>query len=260
MPPQFIGVHSLLALIRAILLAVLFVGASLAIILFLFIRPFHKNNVHIIAGIYGKFASLFGVEIELRGMENASDDKANVYIGNHQNSWDLFTSSNAVRPNTVSVGKKSLKWIPLFGQVYWLSGNILIDRGNRSKAHGTIGHAAEQIKQRGISVWLFPEGTRSYGRGLLPFKTGAFYTAALAEVPVVPVVISNTEGLIKWNRWNNGKVIIEYLPEFKVESSDKAYIREVTKNAHQMMAEKLDELNAELGYKASSETVKTSKA
>ncbi len=250
----------MLALIRAILLAVLFIAVSVGYLVFLLIRPFHKNNVFIIARLYGRFSSLFGLKIEYRGLENIADDKPTVYIGNHQNSWDLFTSSNGVRPNTVSVGKKSLRWIPLFGQVYWLSGNILIDRGNRTKAHGTIGHAAEQIKKRGLSVWLFPEGTRSYGRGLLKFKTGAFYTAALAEVPVVPVVISSTDNLIKWNKWNNGKIIIEYLPEFKVESSDKAYIREKANYAHQIMLEKLDELNTELGYKADSETVTTSKA
>ena len=250
----------MLALIRVILLAVLFVSVNLAIIVFLLLRPFHKNNVFTIARIYGKFSKIFGVTVEYRGLEHASDNKPNVYIGNHQNSWDLFTASNGVRPATVSVGKKSLKWIPLFGQVYWLSGNILIDRGNRSKAHGTIGYAAEQIKKRGLSVWLFPEGTRSYGRGLLPFKTGAFYTAALAEVPVVPVVISSTDNLIKWNRCDNGKIFVDYLPEFMVEHSDKAYFREATNKAHDMMSEKLNELNAELGYKASSDKENTSKA
>lgn len=250
----------MLALIRVILLALLFISVSLGILVFLLVRPFHRNNVCVIAKLYGRFTSLFGVKVEYRGLENLKDGRPSVYIGNHQNSWDLFTAANGVRPNTVSVGKKSLKWIPLFGQVYWLSGNILIDRGNRSKAHSTIGHAAEQIKQRGLSVWLFPEGTRSYGRGLLPFKSGAFYTAAMAEVPVIPVVISSTEGMIKWNRWDNGKVIIEYLPEFIVESSDKAYIRDKTAYAHQLMSEKLDELDAELGYKADSNTVNTSKA
>ena len=205
-----------------------------------------------IASLYGRFTSIFGVTVEYRGLENAAEDKPTVYIGNHQNSWDLFTASNGVCRHTVSVGKKSLKWIPLFGQVYWLSGNILIDRGNRSKAHGTIGHAADQIKKRGLSVWLFPEGTRSYGRGLLKFKTGAFYTAALAEVPVVPVVISRTDNLIKWNRWNNGKLIIEYLPEITIEDDKKATIREKASYAHSVMKQKLDELDVELGYKAQS--------
>ncbi|WP_204271450.1 1-acyl-sn-glycerol-3-phosphate acyltransferase, partial [Citrobacter freundii] len=61
-----------------------------------------------------------------------------IYIGNHQNNFDMVTMSNAVQPNTVTVGKKSLVFIPFFGQLYWITGNILIDRGNRSKAHSTI--------------------------------------------------------------------------------------------------------------------------
>lgn len=239
---------SVLAFFRLFLMALFFIVTSLGFIIFLSLRPFHKNNVYYVAHVYGSFARMLGVKIEVRGQENAAADKPSVYVGNHQNTYDIFTSSNAVCPNTVSVGKKSLKWIPFFGIVYWLSGNILIDRGNRTKAHGTIGQAADMIKKKGLSVWLFPEGTRSYGRGLLKFKTGAFYTAAMAGVPIVPVVISSTHNLIKLNRWNNGKIIIEYLPEFSLEQDDKSYIRQSADKAHDMMAKKLNELSLELGY------------
>ncbi|MDE9448418.1 1-acyl-sn-glycerol-3-phosphate acyltransferase, partial [Xenorhabdus bovienii] len=96
-----------------------------------------------------------------------------------------------------------------FGQLYWLTGNILINRENRTKAHGTISQVVNQIKKHQISVWMFPEGTRSRGRGLLPFKTGAFHAAIAAGVPIVPVCVSSTHGKIKFNRWNNGTVIVE---------------------------------------------------
>jgi 1-acyl-sn-glycerol-3-phosphate acyltransferase len=66
---------------------------------------------------------------------------------------------------------------PVFGQLYWLTGNLLIDRNNRAKAHGTIAEVVNAFKKRNISFWMFPEGTRSRGRGLLPFKTGAFHAA-----------------------------------------------------------------------------------
>ncbi len=71
--------------------------------------------------------------------------------------------------------------MPLFGQLYWLTGNILIDRANRSKAKGTIDQVVNSIKESDVSVWMFPEGTRSRGRGLLPFKTGAFHAAMVQE-------------------------------------------------------------------------------
>ncbi len=75
--------------------------------------------------------------------------------------------------------------------MYWVTGNILIDRENRTKAHGTMNEVARRIHDDDLSVWMFPEGTRSRGRGLLPFKTGAFYAAIAAGVPIVPVVCSN---------------------------------------------------------------------
>ena len=76
------------------------------------------------------------------------------------------------------------------GELYWLTGNILIDRANRSKAMDTISQVAEQIKKNKVSVWMFPEGTRSRGRGLLPFKTGAFHAAIAAQVPIVPIPVA----------------------------------------------------------------------
>ena len=70
----------------------------------------------------------------------------------------MFTHANAVLPGTVSVGKKSLKWIPFFGQMYWLTGNILIDRKNTNKAVSTIEMTAQKIKKHKLSVWMFPAG------------------------------------------------------------------------------------------------------
>ncbi|MBU2916411.1 1-acylglycerol-3-phosphate O-acyltransferase [Psychrosphaera sp. F3M07] len=235
----------MLAIIRLFLMAIFFILSSVFLLSYLIVRPFRRNNVKVVANVYGWFIRFLGIKVEIRGLENVKDHPV-VYIGNHQNTYDIFTVANAVRKNTVSVGKKSLKWAPFFGQVYWLSGNILIDRGNRTKAHGTIGQAAAKIKDKKISVWLFPEGTRSNGRGLLKFKSGAFYTAQMAGVPIVPVVISTTHNQIKLNRWNNGKYIIEYLPEIMIENDDKVTIRDAANNAHEQMKVKLAELDAEL--------------
>ncbi|MCV5917600.1 1-acylglycerol-3-phosphate O-acyltransferase, partial [Escherichia coli] len=104
----------------------------------------------------------------LRIPEDAYSRGQHVYIANHQNNWDMFTVSAAVTPKVVTVGKKSLAWMPLFGQLYWLTGNILIDRAHRSKAKGTIDQVVSSMKESDVSVWMFPEGTRSRGRGLLP--------------------------------------------------------------------------------------------
>ena len=62
----------------------------------------------------------------------------------------MVTASNIVQPRTVTVGK-SLVWIPFFGPLYWLTGNLLIDRDNRAKAHGTIARGGA-VQKKDISI------------------------------------------------------------------------------------------------------------
>ncbi|STW04562.1 1-acyl-sn-glycerol-3-phosphate acyltransferase [Klebsiella grimontii] len=136
--------------------------------------PRNPKHVATFGHLFGKLSPVFGLKVELRKPADAESYGNAIYIANHQNNYDMVTASNIVQPPTVTVGKKSLAWIPFFGQLYWLTGNLLIDRNNRAKAHGTIAEVVNAFKKRNISFWMFPEGTRSRGRGLLPFKTGAF--------------------------------------------------------------------------------------
>ena len=105
---------------------------------------------------------------------------------------------------------------------------------------------ADQIKKRNISVWMFPEGTRSRGRGMLPFKTGAFHAAMAAGVPVVPVCVSTTQGRIKLNRWNNGVVIVEMLPPVDTSKYTREQVRELAEDCRQMMIKRIAELDKEV--------------
>ncbi len=216
------------------------------------IKPFHRNNVHHTARYIGKITKLLGFDVEVRIPESVKNLGPAVYVANHQNSYDLFTMSNAIRPGTVSVGKKSLKWLPIFGQMYWLTGNILLDRKNTSKAMGTIMLTANKIKENKLSVWMFPEGTRSRGRGLLPFKAGAFHTAAQADVPIVPVCCSNQHQTIDLSRWDNGKIIIEFLDPLYIENANREGIRSVADESHALMKEKIKQLDNELANELTS--------
>ncbi|PSU47853.1 1-acyl-sn-glycerol-3-phosphate acyltransferase [Photobacterium frigidiphilum] len=211
--------------------------------------PRNPKHVYTLGRLFSKMTRILGVKLEVRHAASTNDSGAKVYVANHQNNYDLFTVSGAIMPKTVTVGKKSLVWMPLFGQFYWLTGNILIDRANRSKAAGTIGQIVSKIKEQKVSVWMFPEGTRSRGRGLLPFKTGAFHAAIGAEVPVVPVVCSSTDK-IKLNRWNNGVVIVEIMPPVSTEGLAREDVRELSKTCRNMMKSKLVELDAEVATRS----------
>ncbi|CAK1799832.1 1-acylglycerol-3-phosphate O-acyltransferase [Vibrio gigantis] len=229
----------------------IFAVAIFAILMFVFgcgyclLSPRNPKHVFTFGRYFGRMSKIFGMKLELRIPEDAYSRGQHVYVANHQNSWDLFTISSAVTPKVVTVGKKSLVWMPLFGQLYWLTGNILIDRANRSKAVGTIDQVVTSLKESDVSVWMFPEGTRSRGRGLLPFKTGAFHAAIGAGLPIIPIVCSSTGG-VKLNRWNNGHVIVEMLPPISTEGFDKSNVRELANLAREQMAAKLEELDKEV--------------
>lgn len=236
----------MLAILRIIIVIIYCIFGSLAGILICLTSPRNPKHVMTFGRMYGKLSHLFGIKMVYRIPEEAKHYGSCVYVGNHQNNYDMITMSNAVQPRTVTVGKRSLIWIPFFGQLYWISGNILIDRGNRSKAHNTITQVADQIKKRNISVWMFPEGTRSRGRGMLPFKTGAFHAAMAAGVPVVPVCVSTTQGRVKLNRWNNGVVIVEMLPPIDTSKYTREQVRELAEDCRQMMIKRIAELDKEV--------------
>ena len=229
----------------------IFAVAIFAILMFVFgcgyclLSPRNPKHVFTFGRYFGRMSKIFGMKLELRIPEDAYSRGQHVYVANHQNNWDLFTVSSAVTPKVVTVGKKSLAWMPLFGQLYWLTGNILIDRANRSKAVGTIDQVVTSLKESDVSVWMFPEGTRSRGRGLLPFKTGAFHAAIGAGLPIIPIVCSSTGG-VKLNRWNNGHVIVEMLPPISTEDYDKSNVRQLANLAREQMAAKLEELDKEV--------------
>lgn len=229
----------------------IFALAIFAILMFVFgcgyclLSPRNPKHVFTFGRYFGRMSKVFGIKLELRIPEDAYSRGQHVYVANHQNNWDLFTVSSAVTPKVVTVGKKSLAWMPLFGQLYWLTGNILIDRANRSKAVGTIDQVVDNLKGSDVSVWMFPEGTRSRGRGLLPFKTGAFHAAIGAGLPIIPIVCSSTGG-VKLNRWNNGHVIVEMLDPINTEGYDKSNVRELANLTREQMSAKLEELDKEV--------------
>ena len=131
----------LIAAIRLVLLAIFILFSAIFGLLLCIVMPFNRNHVHRFASWYGSMHKILGIKLDIKGLEQLDKNKNYVFVSNHQNNFDLFTVTSAVPENTVSIGKKSIKFIPFFGQLYWLSGNILIDRNNKSKAKGTIDKA-----------------------------------------------------------------------------------------------------------------------
>ncbi len=232
----------MLRLIRFIAVGVALSFVHLLGFMMCLLRPKNPKNTFWIARGYGFMARLLGIRIHRKISNQVDFSKPAIYIGNHQSNWDIFILTNVVMPKTVAVGKKSLVWLPFFGQLFWLSGNILIDRGNPKKARSVIDKIIEQIQKRKISVWLFPEGTRSKTRGLLPFKTGAFYAAIQAGVPIIPVICQPYLDLLDLNRWRAADIHIEVCNPIDTSKYQANQIRLLVNNCYQLYQEKITEI------------------
>ena len=138
-----------------------------------------------------------GIRPTYRGLEHAGGTSPRIFLANHLSNIDIPAVAIPL-PNTCRfVAKRSLFWLPIFGQAMWIGGFVPIDRGgDRSRAIRSLGRVAERIRA-GASVILFPEGTRSRTGKLAPFKKGAFHLALEAQVPVVPIAISGSYELNK---------------------------------------------------------------
>ncbi|MBI0114419.1 MULTISPECIES: 1-acylglycerol-3-phosphate O-acyltransferase [Gilliamella] len=229
------------------LISVLFIGIITCVlgVIFCLFNPRNPKNVARFAHLFSFFFKpILGVKVDTRKYPEIEKLGSCVFIANHQNNYDMVVAADIVQPKTVTVGKKSLALIPFFGQLYYLTGNILIDRNNKSKARDTINFVVKEIKKREISIWMFPEGTRSRGRGLLPFKTGAFKAAIAAGVPIVPICVSDTNN-IKLNRLNNGHMIVEMLPPIETKNLRKEDARILMEECYQLMSEKIAQINLE---------------
>lgn len=211
-----------------------------------FCRPFNPRNISSMSRVLQLGKIIMGVKIEMRNRASMDQYRPCVFISNHQDNFDIFPGAYAIPDRTVSIGKRSIIYIPFFGIFYWLSGNILINRKNKRSAFDTMDDAAKAIKSQNLSVWIMPEGTRSRGRGLLPFKKGPFITAIKAGVPIVPVAISNYVGKLDFNKWDAGKIIIEVLPGISTEGKTMNDALALKDEAHAVLSAALKRLDLEL--------------
>lgn len=203
----------MLFLLRMVLMGLHFIVAGVLGVLIGVCRPFNPDNSRLCARLYAVPAMwLLGLNVKADVDSLRHKPGTCVIIANHQSNYDLFVFGTVVPHRTVCIAKKSLKWVPLFGQLFWLAGNVLIDRGNAHKARRAMLTTTDTLQHKDTSIWVFPEGTRNLGKGLLPFKKGAFHMAIAAGVPIVQVCVSNYVTHMQLNRRNSGDVLIRSLP------------------------------------------------
>ena len=138
---------------------------------------------------------LSGMKIHVRGQERLDPNQTYVFISNHRSYLDTATLFAYTGRRLGLLAKKELLNVPILGPGMGFVNIMAIDRSNRERALQTVEAATERIRS-GRSFAVFAEGTRASPGEFLPFKKGAFYMAAQAGVPIVPVAMKNTDYLM----------------------------------------------------------------
>lgn len=151
------------------------------------------NSAHQVAQLWGKVILFFsGVKVELRGnLDSITPYRSCIFMANHQSAFDIFVLLARLPIPFRWVAKEELFKIPIFGPSMRRAGYIPINRANPRDAVKSLSHAVRRIRE-GISVVVFPEGTRSGDGRLLPFKGGGFILAIRSTAPIIPTAVIGT--------------------------------------------------------------------
>ncbi len=209
-------------------------------------RPFNPDNSRIFARLYSLPATwLMRLKVQAEVGPLGDQPPGCVIVANHQSNHDLFILGHVVPRRTVAIGKKSLGWIPLFGQLFWLGGNVLVDRSNAYQARKAL-QLTTRILHDDTSIWIFPEGTRNRGERLLDFKKGAFHMAVEAGVPIVPVCVSRYARRLSLSGWRRQTVIVRSLPPIATAGLGKQDIPALIEQCREQMQQCIDQMEREL--------------
>ncbi len=214
----------------------------LGLILCIF-RPFNPDNTVVIGRVIAiSGRAILGMRRPVEGRDNIPRDRPTILIANHQHNDDLFVLADLLPPRTVAVGKASLGWVPFFGQVFWLGGNIMINRGRSGKAMAMINASASAMTNERKSIWIFPEGTRSHGKGLQAFKKGAFHAAVAAGAPITPVCVAPYNMESKGWLGRRLPVKVRILPPIETASLKPDDIPDLMTRCHREMSDAVNDL------------------
>ncbi len=239
----------LLKNIRYLFIFFLFFFLSFLLLFVFFIRFRNKNNNVLFGRIFSYLsAQLMNIKIIIREKQKMLDTRAKVIIANHQSYFDAIIFGRVIENNTLIIGKKSLIWIPIFGWVFYLAGNLFVNRKNHKKAMSTMKNVDSAL-QEGSSLWIFPEGTRSHGLGLKPFKKGAFYAAIQNQVPVQLIAVSNLKFSLDYSQWQAGTVLVEVMDPIETKGLSLEQVDDLISRAFKMMQEKIEQLDHEVRMK-----------
>ena len=179
----------------------------------------------------------------VEGLEHIEKDKPYVIVINHQSMVDIMMLY-LVPMIFRWVSKREAYRIPFIGRFLLLHGDITIDRKQGSKAMRKVMEKGQMWLGRGVSVSMFPEGTRSKDGEIHRFKAGAFALAKEAGVGILPVVMDGSTTMFKPSmmvNWRN-EFVIRVLPSVTAEEVAQTDQSELMEQVRERMVDALAEI------------------
>lgn len=201
------------------------------------------SSLRIVQWAFKVVALLSGVRLTVIGEEHVPTDQAVLYIGNHRSFFDIVLTYARCPSLTGYIAKKELLKVPLLSRWMKFLYCLFLDRSDIKAGLKMILTAIDYVKQ-GISIMIFPEGTRNKNASecdLLPFHEGSFKIAAKTGCPIIPVCISNSSAVFEdhFPRITPVHVVIEYGEPIDPKALSREEQKFIGKHVQTIMAETL---------------------
>lgn len=192
------------------------------------------------AHVWSRFTcNLFLMRLKVEGRENINKGESYVFVANHQGAYDIWAIYGYLNHNFKWLMKKGLEKIFAVGWACRKAGHVFVDDSSVAGIKETITEA-EQTLKHGMSVVIFPEGSRSRDGKMIPFKRGAFMLAGEFKLPVVPVTIDGSFKAMPRNTYNMTPTTIRLVIHKPIYPGERGF------NTKKLMADCRAEINSAL--------------
>ena len=183
------------------------IALILALPLSLIIDHGTRRLIHSVSMAWGRSIMFMNPtwRLNVEGAENIVSGKPYIIVANHQSMLDILVSVAGLPLHFKFMAKKEIFPIPFIGWHLWLADYIMLDRASRESGHRALLKARDWVR-RGVSVLMFPEGTRSLDGEIHNFKPGAFKLALDEKIDILPIVINGTGQAIPKKGWQLERV------------------------------------------------------
>ncbi len=184
------------------------------------------------------FSVMPGWHIEILGRENlVPKNQTVIFVANHQSMADVFMMY-LLGHHFSFIAKESVFKFPIMGPTATVLRNVPLKRGDRKSAE-TVLNRCEELLREGMSVFLYPEGTRSTTGELLPFKPGAFHLSKKLGIPIQPLAVMGAKDLLRKGSFfpNSANATITILP--LIFPTENISVEEMATSAREIISRKL---------------------